>query len=110
MNKQERIAEARKKLQEIFSEFNRISTEYNIICDNLNFAKQSSHEIGDRVCVYEASGHHDQGSDYVGSGEVVELIRYGGWYKVKLDSGEIKTFSAEFVSKIDLSKIDMRKL
>lgn len=110
MNKQERIKEAKHKVDKLEPEFEKIRKEYDIACADLTYAKRSEYEVGDRVEVYEASDNHGRGSDYVGSGEIIELIRYGAWYKVKLDSGEIKTFSAEFVSKIDSSKIDMRKL
>lgn len=105
MNKKDRITEAEMKVDELYSEYERINTAYHIATANLAYAKKSEYEIGDRVCVYEASGNHGRGSDFVGSGEVVELIRYGGWYKVKLDSGEIRTFDRDFVSKIDMRKL-----
>jgi len=110
MNKRQRIAEAKQMVDQLYPEWERINIKYNRAISDWKFAEQANYEIGDRVCVYEASDNHGRGSDYVGSGEIIELIRYGAWYKVKLDSGEIKTFSAEFVSKIDSSKIDMRKL
>lgn len=99
MNKQERIAEAKQRVDKLEPEFEKIRNAYDIACADLIFAKRSAYEIGDRIHVYEACDSHGSGSDYVGSGEIIELIRYGAWYKVKLDSGEIKKIVGEFVSK-----------
>ena len=104
MNKQERIKEARDKVDQLYPEWEKINIKYNRAFSDLKFAQEANYEVGDCVHIYEASGNHGQSTDYVGSGEIIELIRYGGWYKVKLDSGEIRTFSSEFVSKINTSK------
>jgi len=102
MNKEQRIAEAMKKVEEITPEYNKICCAHKTAISNLSNAINSCYEVGDRVELYEESGNHGQCTDRVGSGEIIELIRYGGWYKVKLDSGEIRTFSSEFVSKINI--------
>lgn len=105
MNKEDRIAEAQMKVDELYPEYERIRIVYSIATHNLAYAKNSEYEVGDRVFVYEASGNHGRGSDFVGFGEVIELIRYGGWYKVKLDSGEIQIVDRDFLSKIDMRKL-----
>lgn len=106
MNKQERIAEAKQKVETLRPEFEKIKAvydkvcfEYNRACSDLTNAKNSEYEVGERVRVYEDSGNHGRSSDCVGSGVIVELIRYGGWFKVKLDSGKIEEYNKEYVSK-----------